>query len=407
MLRNRNFIILIVGQIISLFGSAIQRFCMSLYLLEFTGSAGSFSRILAISTIPYVICAPIAGTIADKLNRKKVMVYLDFISSIIIGFYAVVLFQGNDSEWIVGVTMFLLSVTYTLYAPTVSATLPEIVTGSELVSANGIVSQVNSIANFLGPVLAGILYSMVGIKVIVLLNGISFLLSAIMELFLQLPEHKKEKFHFSIRQSVHEMVETYHYVKTSKPMVYATIASFGMSNLSFSPAFTIVTPYVMNLWLGLPSFVYGGIEAIVVLGMILGGFIITIRPSWFTMKRLPAALFPMFPSFLAMALVVLFGQNAKWLIVFVFAIAGFVVFMSLGITNVISFSYIQSTIDRERLGKVSAFSTAIATISVAPGQMLYGWMIEWNVPLAVVLLITAFSNLFVTSFLYQKTKKLL
>ncbi len=407
MLRNRNFIILIIGQIISLFGSAIQRFCMSLYLLEFTGSAGAFSRILAISTIPYLICAPIAGTISDKLDRKKVMVYLDFISSIIIGIYAIVLFQGKDSEWIVGVTMFLLSVTYTLYAPTVSATLPEIVSKSELVCANGIVSQVNSVANFLGPVLAGVLYSMVGIKAIVIINGISFLLSAFMELFLQLPKHKKEKFQFSFRQSIRDMIETYHYVKTSKPMVYATIASFGMSNLSFSPAFTIVTPFVMNLWLGLPSYVYGGIEAIVVLGMILGGFIITIRPGWFSMKRLPAALFPMFPSFLAMALVVLFGHRAKLLIILVFAIAGFVVFMSLGITNVISLSYIQSSIVRERLGKVSAFSTAIATISVAPGQLLYGWMIEWNIPLTVVLLITACSNLLVTSFLYQKIKKLL
>lgn len=407
MLRNRNFIILIIGQIISLFGSAIQRFSMSLYLLEFTGSAAAFSRILAISTIPYVICAPIAGSMADKLDRKKVMVWLDFISSAFIGLYSIVLFTGNDSQWFVGITMFLLSVTYTLYAPTVSATLPEIVSESELTSANGIVSQVGSIANFLGPVLAGILYSVVGIKAIVVFNGISFFLSAVMELFLRLPFHKKEKFRFSFRQSVAEMVETYHYVKTSKPMVYATIASFGMSNLSFSPAFTIVTPFVINLWLGLPSYVYGGIEAVVVLGMILGGFIITVCPKWFTMKRLPHVLFPMFPSFFAMAMVILLGKSAKFPIILVFALAGFVVFLSLGISNVISFAYIQSTIPRERLGKVSAFSTAIATISVAPGQMLYGQMIEWNVPLTVILLITASCNLLVTAFLYRRIKKLL
>ena len=60
-MKNKNFIIIVIGQIISLFGNAIQRFSMSLYLLEFTGSTAVFSTILAISTIPYIIFAPISG----------------------------------------------------------------------------------------------------------------------------------------------------------------------------------------------------------------------------------------------------------------------------------------------------------------------------------------------------------
>ena len=60
-MKNKNFIIIVIGQIISLFGNAIQRLSMSLYLLKFTGSAAVFSNILAISTIPYILFAPIAG----------------------------------------------------------------------------------------------------------------------------------------------------------------------------------------------------------------------------------------------------------------------------------------------------------------------------------------------------------
>ncbi len=73
-MKNKNFIIIAIGQIISLFGNAIQRFSMSLYLLEFTGSAAAFANILAISTIPYILFAPIAGMLSDKVNRKKIMV---------------------------------------------------------------------------------------------------------------------------------------------------------------------------------------------------------------------------------------------------------------------------------------------------------------------------------------------
>ena len=84
-MKNKNFIIIVIGQIISLFGNAIQRFSMSLYLLEFTGSTAAFSNILAISTIPYILFAPIAGRLSDNVNRKKIMVYLDLFCSVLIG----------------------------------------------------------------------------------------------------------------------------------------------------------------------------------------------------------------------------------------------------------------------------------------------------------------------------------
>ena len=93
-MKNKNFIIIVIGQIISLFGNAIQRFSMSLYLLEFTGSTAAFARILAISTIPYIIFAPIAGRLSDNINRKEIMVYLDLICSVVIGIYAFILLKG-------------------------------------------------------------------------------------------------------------------------------------------------------------------------------------------------------------------------------------------------------------------------------------------------------------------------
>lgn len=94
-MKNKNFIIIVVGQIISLFGNAIQRFSMSLYLLEFTGSTAVFANILAISTIPYILFAPIAGMLSDNVNRKKIMVLLDFACSAVIGIYALILLQGK------------------------------------------------------------------------------------------------------------------------------------------------------------------------------------------------------------------------------------------------------------------------------------------------------------------------
>ena len=187
-MKNKNFIIIVIGQIISLFGNAIQRFSMSLYLIEFTGSTATFANILAISTIPYIVFAPIAGKLSDSINKKKIMVYLDFFCAALIGVYSVILLSGNDNAVIVAIVMFVLSICYTLYGPAVTSSIPQIVEEDKLTSANGIINQVGSIVNLVGPILAGIIYGLVGIKVIVVINALSFLFSAIMELFLEIPD---------------------------------------------------------------------------------------------------------------------------------------------------------------------------------------------------------------------------
>ena len=84
------------------------------------------------------------------------MVYLDLFCFILIGSYAFILLRGNDSALIVGTVMFILSICATLYGPAVTSSIPQIVEEEKLTSANGIINQVGSIVNFVGPILAGL-----------------------------------------------------------------------------------------------------------------------------------------------------------------------------------------------------------------------------------------------------------
>ena len=406
---NRNFLIIVIGQIISLFGSAIQRFCMSLYLLDFTGSTATFANILAISTLPYILFAPIAGHLSDKVNRKKIMVWLDFICAIVIGIYALILFQGKDHTLIVGVVMFLLSIAATLYGPAVTASIPQIVEEEHLTSANGIVNQVGSIVNFAGPIVAGILYGMLGIKVIVAINAVSFLLSAIMELFLDIPDVKiseglnannevttnaqKQKFSVVafIQTSFQDMKENFIYLKTQKQVVLGIIASYALCNIFLVPTLTIVAPYFINVKLGLPSGVYGIVEGICVLGMILGGMLISMKPKLFTIQKVYQTYFPMLGGVLVLAAVGFIKVNAYFL-AFLFGVGGMAIMFSIALSNVLTLTFIQKEVPTEMLGRVSAFSTAIATVSVAPGQLLYGQVLEMGIPIGMLLLATAIAN---------------
>lgn len=401
-MKNKNFIIIVIGQIISLFGNAIQRFSMSLYLLEFTGSTAVFARILAISTIPYIIFAPIAGRLSDNINRKKIMVYLDLICSVVIGIYAFILLKGHDHELIVGTVMFILSICATLYGPAVTSSIPQIVEEEKLTSANGVINQVGSIVNLAGPILAGLVYGLLGIKAIVIINAVSFLVSAIMEMFLDIPDVIKENMENTdnekvismkfVKQSCVDMKESFIYLKNEKKVILGIIASYALCNIFLVPILSIVAPYFINVFLGLPSEVFGIVEAVCVLGMILGGFIISVKPNMFSIKKVHYTYLPMIVGVMIIATLGFLKLN-PYVLASTFAFGGLAIMLSVALSNVLTLTFIQKQIPDNMLGRVSAFSTAIATISVAPGQLLFGQVIDMGIPLGVILIITAIFNI--------------
>lgn len=398
-MKNRNFIIVVIGQIISLFGNAIQRFCMSLYILNLTGSAATFSVVLAISTIPYILFAPIAGLLADTVNRKKIMVYLDFFSSVLMAVYAVVIINGRDNITIVAVVMFILSIIYTLYSPTVTACIPQIVEKEKLASANGIIQQVGYVVNLAGPIAAGLLYSFMGIKVIVIINAISFFLSAVLELFLDIPDLEvKERFKNPLLKSVKEMKKSFMYLKKEKKTVLGIIVSYALTNIFVVPVLSVISPYFINVKLNMPSSIYGYIEAIFVLGMIIGGMLITIRPNLFGIKKVHKTMYPMVIAMIIMGISTYLKTENKFVILGLYAMGGLGIMLSLALSNIISLTYIQGEIRGDMLGKVSAFSTAVATASVAPGQLIYGQLIDFNLSLFNILILTFIFSIVVVIF---------
>ena len=417
-MKNKNFIIIVIGQVISLFGNAIQRFSMSLYLLEFTGSTATFANILAISTIPYILFAPIAGRLSDNINRKKIMVYLDLFCSILIGGYAFILLKGNDSALIVGTVMFMLSICATLYGPAVTSSIPQIVEEEKLTSANGIINQVGSIVNFVGPILAGILYGILGIKIIVIINAASFLISAIMEMFLDIPdvvekdeincidkENNKLLSIDFVKKSFADMKESFAYLKDEKKIVLGIIASYALCNIFLVPILSIVAPYFINVFLGLSSEIFGIVEAICVLGMILGGFWISVKPNMFSMKKVHYTYFPMIAGVIVMSILGFIKLN-NYALAGIFALGGLAIMLSLSLSNVLTLTFIQKQVPGEMLGRVSAFSTAVATISVAPGQLLFGQVIDMGIPIGIILLVSAMFNIGLMLFIKWNVREL-
>lgn len=403
MKQNYNFRLVLIGQIISLFGNAIQRFSLSLYLLELTGSARIYGNILAISILPYIFLAPVAGELADRVSKKKIMIVLDVICFGFLLLYGFYLEGKGESAIVAGVVMVLLSTAAALYAPAVTSCLPQIVAKERLKFANSCVSQVGAWANILGPVVAGILYGFFGIKFIVFANAISFFVSAIMECFLSIPFQRADtSYRMSLIGSYKEMGKTWKRLRKEYVVVLGIILSYGLFNICIGPVNTIVLPYVLNIIFGVSSEVYGIVEGFITFGMLISGMLLSFRTRWFPFQQVYRWNYPMCFALIGMAVAVTvwsrsFGGVAT------FAVGGMIIMFCLGVGNIVTLTYIQEKVPEHMLGKVSALSTAVATATVPVGQLIFGHVLEWT-HVGILLLISAILNGMVSLFVRYNVK---
>ena len=83
-LFTKDFTLVVIGQIISLFGNAAVRFALPLYLLNLTGSSALYGTVTACAFIPSILLSPVGGIVADRVNKRNIMVILDFFTAAVI-----------------------------------------------------------------------------------------------------------------------------------------------------------------------------------------------------------------------------------------------------------------------------------------------------------------------------------
>ena len=390
-LFQRDFTIMILGQIISLFGNAILRFSLSLYVLEVTGSAAVFGTILAVSMIPTVLLSPFGGVLADRLPKQKIMTILDFVTAGLIMFYdAVYGSAGNLAA--VTIFMILLTLIQAFYQPSVQASIPLLASQEQLMAANGIVMQVQALAGLLGPILAGMLYGIGGVKPILAASAVCFFLSAVMELFLRIPHEKREADGSPVRMALLDLKGAVTYLIRENTCLFKLLIVVAGINLFLSALFIIGLPYLVKIYLGMSAQAYGFAEAAMGMGSILGGLVsglagkkIPFKHSHYFLLGTPLLLIPVI-------LILLFQAPGKM----IYAVLLFSVMIGMGFAALFTIAaqtFIQKSTPVHMLGKVGAFVSTICVCALPIGQAMYGGLFELfsGSPWVVVLVGTVIS----------------
>lgn len=373
---NKNFNLIVLGQIISILGSSLLRFGLSTYILDTTGRADIFAALYAISNIP-LLFSPIGGAIADRFNRKNLMVIFDFMSSIIIFTFICLLSSLNNSIILIGIIMVLLSIISSMYQPTVQASIPLIVNEKDLEQGNGIVNGIGSLSSMFAPVLGGLLYGIIGIKMLLIVSCIAFFLSAVMEMFIHIPFDKREVNGGIVSTIVGDIKEGFSYVIKQSYISKAMILAASL-NLFLTPFLLVGIQYILRITMHSSNNMYGIGIGIIEFSSVLGALSIGLFAKKMKMNTLYRWLMLISILMIPMAIsispsMLSLGYYPSFILLFICVIP---IAMSMTIITVFVLTIVQKQTPNELLGKVMATITAISQCVAPLGQIMHGKLFE-------------------------------
>lgn len=371
-LFNRNFTLMVIGQIISLFGNSILRFALPLYILDKTNSPATFGIVLAVSIIPVILFSPFAGILADRVNRKNIMVVLDFITAFIIMVFG---FKLNENNIIIliSVLMIFLSMIQAFYEPAVQSSIPVLTSVNNLLKANAIVNQVESLSGFMGPILGGLLYGVWGITPIIIISGFSFFASAVMEIFIKIPFVKQTNGNGIMSIIKSDSKESLEFIGKSNPAITKSILIISAFNLFFTSMIVIGVPTIIKITLLLSNELYGLTQGLMGIGALIGGLLVSVLSSKLKIQNayliLLGAILAIIP--IGVVLLLQLPPMISYVIITIACVACMAIATMLGITMI---TFIQRETPKHMIGKVMAYAITIITCARPIGQTLYGFL---------------------------------
>lgn len=369
-LFTKNFTLLILGQITSLFGNFILKFALSMYVLEITGSAAKFASILALATIPTILLSPLGGILADRANRKKIMVALDAISGISV-LLAVIFSNFAGLLLIISILLILLSILGAFESPTVQACVPQMLAGDNIIKGNAVVNQVAAVASLIAPILGSVLYTAFGIRPVMYITILCFFITAGLECFIKLDYTKvntNEKI-FSIIKN--DFTMSMHFMKKEQPNILKILLLSTLVNFFVVGVVYIGLPFIVRNVLEMNAAMYGISESLIGFAAIIGSILAGLLTSKLKINKLSYVI-----GFVGLCFV--FSGTAFILPVtafmkYVINLIGFCGFqMAVCVFSIFALSFIQQKTPNHLIGKVMSYVMTISICSQPLSHAIYG-----------------------------------
>ena len=250
------FLLTWLGQIVSLVGSGLTRFALGVWVYERTGSVSLFALILLFGVLPGILVAPVAGTLVDRWDRRRVMILSDSGAALSVLALFVLHLTGRLELWHIYAAVAVSSTMEAFQAPAYTAAITLLIPKRHHTRASGMVNFAQAAGDILSPLLGGILVVTTGIRGVLLVDFATFLFALAMLLSVRFPSLPRTA--GAVRTSMlQEILYGWRYIAARRGLlglllVYASINLFtGMAHASFTPMILeFASPAVLGMIMG-------------------------------------------------------------------------------------------------------------------------------------------------------------
>ncbi len=189
-LRQRNFALLWIGQLISVFGDWVLLIALPFYIFDLTGSALATGAMFMAGNLPRVLLGSVAGVFVDRWNRKRTMIAADVLRAALI--LTLLTVHSVHWLWLVYLVAFVQALIAQFFTPAKNAVIPLLVGESDLIAANSLNSLSENLTRLTAPALGGALFGLFGLGSVVWIDSASFLVSGLMIACIIMPATKRD-----------------------------------------------------------------------------------------------------------------------------------------------------------------------------------------------------------------------
>ena len=265
-LWNRDFILLLQGNAISALGDILYSVAIGYWVFEKTGSNALMGIMSSISLFVVMFVSPFSGSLIDKMDRKNIIVIMDIIRGIIMLVAGYLAYNDTLSVEIVLLCAFLASMCSVFFSPSVQTVMIDIIPSEDMVQGQSVFNSINSLISLVGKAISGALVAYFGVGIIIILNGISYLLSAFTEVFIKIPRSVQQGNKVTISSMLNDLLTGMKAIVGDRFLRMFVSFALLINFLCYGPI-TLMLPFVLNK--GFSIDYYGFLMAIETCGSLL------------------------------------------------------------------------------------------------------------------------------------------
>ena len=258
-LWNKDFILLLQGNVVSTIGDLMYSVAIGYWVYEQTGSSGLMGIMSAISMFVTMFLSPFSGSIVDKCNRKWVLVGMDIMQGVIMLSIGLLAYLDKLNVPGVLIAAFLAALGSVFYSPAASTLMIDIIPHDDMTRGQSIFSGSNALINMVGTAFSGVMVAFFGVPLIVIINGLSNLYSAVSELFIHVPRTVQQGAQVSAKSILRDSKEAVRMIFSDKCLQLFVPCALLLNLLAAGPL-TLVLPFCMEK--GFTVDMYGYLMAI-------------------------------------------------------------------------------------------------------------------------------------------------